>query len=291
VDLRALRYFLAVAEERHFTRAARELGVAQPSISKQIRLLEEELGTALFHRMPGHIADVGTATDEVRDIAGLKRGRLSVGATPSITLAILPGAIAGLRTAYPGIDLKLHEAGSRDLVAELDAGTLDLALVIQPVRHPSLRTVPLLREELVVAVAGDHALARREEIALTELRALPLVMFREGYDLRETTLAACSAAGFDPRLAIEGVEMDGVLRMTAAGLGVAVVPSMVVTRGGPLRAVRLVRPRLTRTIAFAYRKDRPPARAARELMDRVSALVASRAWLEEMPPGLELVGR
>jgi len=307
VDVRDLRYFLAVAEQRHFTRAARELGVAQPSISKQIRLLEQELGTTLFHRTRGNVAlthageallpwarrvlaDVTTATDEVRELAGLRRGRLSVGATPSITTAILPGALAGMRAAYPGLDLKLREAGSRDLIRDVDGGSLDLALVILPVRHRSLRTAPLLREELVVAVAREHALARRDALALTELRDLPFVMFREGYDLRETTLAACAAAGFEPRLAVEGAEMDGVLRMTAAGLGVAVVPSMVVAKGGPLRAIRLVRPRLARTIAFAYRRDRPPARAARELMERVSALVSSRAWLSTMPSGLESIG-
>lgn len=301
-----LRAFVAVAEERHFTKAARDLAIAQPSLSKRIRILEEELGTTLFHRMRGNVAltpageallpwarrilgDLQVAADEVRELAGLRGGRLSVGATPSITVAILPGALSGLRAAYPGLDLKLHEAGSRDLIRELDQGALDLALVILPVRHRSLLTLALLREELVVAVTRDHALAQREAVPLAELRTLPLVMFREGYDLRETTLAACASAGFEPRLAVEGGEMDGVLRMTAAGLGVAIVPSMVVARGGALRAVRLVRPRLTRTIAFAYRKDRPPSRAARELMDRVTTLVASRKWLDAMPPGLEIV--
>jgi DNA-binding transcriptional LysR family regulator len=301
-----LRAFVAVAEERHFTRAARDLGIAQPSLSKRIHLLEIELGAALFYRMRGNVgltpageallpwarrilSDLQVAADEVRELSGLRRGRLSVGATPSITVAILPSALAGLRGAYGGLELKLHEAGSRDLVLEVDQGTLDLALVILPVRLRTLVTVPLLREELVVAVARDHALADRDSVSLSELRAFPLVMFREGYDLRETTLAAFASAGFEPRLAVEGGEMDGVLRLTAAGLGVAIVPSMVVTRGGALRAIRLVRPRLSRTIAFAYRKDRPPSRAARELIERVTALVRSRKWIEAVPPGLEVV--
>lgn len=305
VDLHHLRYFVAVVDQRGFTRAARELGVAQPSISKQVRVLEEELGATLFHRMRGNVAltpageallprarrilsDLTVAADEVRELVGLRRGRLSVGATPSISVAILPGALAGLRASYAGLDLKLHEAGSRDLVPELDQGTLDLALVILPVRQRSLLTVPLLREELVVAVARDHALADRDEVALTELRSVPLVMLREGYDLRETTLAAFAMAGVEPRIAVEGGEMDGVLRMAAAGVGAAIVPSMVVSRRD-LRAVRLVRPRLLRTVAFAYRKDRPPSRAARELMDHVTALVGSRKWLEAIPPGLEVL--
>lgn len=293
MELHQLRYFVAVADERHFTRAARELSVAQPSVSKQVRLLEEELGTPLFHRMRGNVtltpageallpwarrvmADLDAATDEVHELAGLRRGRMSVGATPSLTTAILPGALARFRAAYPGIDVKLHEAGSQDLVRDLLAGLLDLALVILPVRHPSLVTTPLLKEELVVAVSAEHPLASRKSITIADLREVPLVMFREGYDLRATTLAACSGAGFRPRFAVEGGEMDGVLRLTEAGLGVAIVPSMVVARGGPLKAVRISKPALTRTVAFAHRKDRRLSRAATQLMDDVTELLQAK---------------
>lgn len=306
VELHQVRYFIAVADERHFTRAARDLGVAQPSVSRQIRLLEDELGTPLFDRAPGGVtltpagdaflpwarqvvADLGAAVDEAREIGGLRRGRIRVGATPSITTAILPGAFARFRAAHPGIELKLHEAGSRDLVTALDAGTLDLALVILPVTHRSLETAPLLREELVVAVGPHDPLADRKRIALSDLRETALVMFREGYDLRATTLEACAAAGFEPRFAIDGGEMDGVLRLTEAGVGAAIVPSMVVVRGGPLSAVRISPPALTRTVAFAYRRDRRVSRASRVLMDTVVALVRSRRWLAAMPPGLEAV--
>ncbi|MGH2378164.1 MAG: LysR family transcriptional regulator substrate-binding protein, partial [Candidatus Limnocylindria bacterium] len=211
------------------------------------------------------------------------------GATPSLTTAVLPGALARFRSAYPGIDVKLHEAGSGDLVRELLEGLLDLALVILPARHPSLVTTPVLKEELVVAVGAGHPLASRSSVAIADLRDVPLVMFREGYDLRATTIAACLAAGFEPRFAVEGGEMDGVLRFAAAGLGVAIVPSMVVAHGGSLRAVRISRPALTRTVALAHRKDRKPSRAARELMDAVGALVRSPAWLEGMPSGVTAV--
>lgn len=305
VELHQLRYFVAVAEQRHFTRAAQGLGVAQPSVSKAIRLLERELGTELFHRRRGDltlttageaflpwarqvVTSLASAVDEAREVGGLRRGRLSVGATPSITTSILPQALARYHAAYPGIELRIHEAGSRDLVRELDEGRLDLALVILPVAHRSLETVPLLREELVVAVPDGHALAGRRRIELAALRDTPLVMFREGYDLRSTTLAACVSAGFEPVFAVEGGEMDGVLRLTEAGIGVAVVPSMVVTKGGPLRAVRIA-PALERTVAFAYRRDRRLARAAEELIEHVTSLVRSRRWLATMPPGLEAV--
>jgi DNA-binding transcriptional LysR family regulator len=305
VELHQLRYFAAVAEGRHFTRAARQLGVAQPSVSKQIRLLEEELGATLFHRTRGNVtltpageaflpwarqilSDLDAALDDAREVAGLRRGRMNVGATPSISTAVVPQALARFHAAYPGIDLRLREAGSRELVRQLDEGELDVALVILPVTRRSLETEPLLREELVVAMALDHPLAGRKRLAITDLRDVPMVMFREGYDLRATTLAACADAGFEPRYAIEGGEMDGVLRLTEAGMGVAIVPSMVVARGGPLVSVRL-RPALTRTIAFAYRRDRRVSRAARELMATVVSLIGSPVWMASMPAGVEVV--
>jgi DNA-binding transcriptional LysR family regulator len=113
-------------------------------------------------------------------------------------------------------------------------------------------------------------------------------MFRDGYDLRAATVAACRRAGFDPVFALEGGEMDGVLRFAAAGLGVAVVPSLVIDPTGPLRAVRLAEP-LTRTIGFANRRDRHLSRAGREFVETVRGLVRARDWLRTRPPGLTVL--
>jgi DNA-binding transcriptional LysR family regulator len=305
MEFHQLRYFVAVAEVRHFTKAARDLRIAQPSVSRAIRVLEEELGTPLFHRMKGNVAltsagevllpwarrvlaDVDGAAGEVRELADLRRGRLAVGATPSLTTTLLPPALARFHSAYPGIDLVLHEAGSRDLVGELEQGAVDVALVILPVRGEMLETTPLLREELVVAVASDHPLAARKTISIAELKGVPLVMFRDGYDLRASTVAACRRAGFEPSFALEGGEMDSVLRLAATGIGVAVVPSLVVDPAGPLRAVRLTEP-LTRTIGFANRRDRRLSRAGREFVEMVRGLVRGREWLRSRPPGLTVL--
>ena len=182
------------------------------------------------------LADVDGASLEVRELADLRRGRLAVGATPSLTTTVLPPALTRFHQSFPAIDLVLHEAGSRDLVQELEQGVLDIALVILPLRHEVLETTPLLREELVVAVPHTHPFAARKTVSIGDLKGAPLVMFRDGYDLRAATLAACRRAGFEPSFALEGAEMDGVLRLAAAGLGVAVVPSLVIDPGGALRA-------------------------------------------------------
>lgn len=272
MEIHQLRYFVAVAERRHFTQAAADLAVAQPSVSKQIRKLEGELGAPLFQRARGAIAltqageallpwakrvlaDVDGARLEVRDLAGLARGRLSVGATPSLTTVVLPAMLARFHAEHPGIELVLHEAGSRVLLERLERGDVELALVILPVQEESFATMPLFREELVLAVPRDHRFARRRSVRVADLRDVPLVMFREGYDLRSVTIAACQQAGFEPTFALEGGEMDGVLRMTAAGLGVAVVPSSVIERDGPLVAIRLADPPFERTVGLAHRRD------------------------------------
>ena len=287
MELRQLRAFVAIADAGTFTAAARALRVAQPSLSKQVRKLEADLGALLLERRKAGVAltaagelllpwarrvlaDVEGARADVAGLTSLERGRLSVGATPSLSTVLLPRVLASYHAAHPGVTLTVVEAGSRDLVDRLASGDLDLALVILPVpREELFDTLPLLREELVLAVAKRHPLARRRTVRVGELRGVPLVMFRDGYDLRSATIAACEQAGFHPTFAVEGAEMDGVLRMAAAGVGVAVVPRMVVEPGGPLVAVRLVQPTLSRSVGVAFRRDRHRSRAAEALVARL----------------------
>jgi len=291
MELQQLRYFVAVAESGKFTEAANDLHVAQPSVSKQVRKLEAELGAILLERRRAGVAltdagaillpwakrvlaDLDGARAEVAGLATLERGRLSVGATPSLSTVLLPRVLAAFHAEHPGITLSVVEAGSRDLVDRLAAGDLDLALVILPVPHEELfETTPLIREELVLAVAKKHPLARRKTVRVSDLRGVPLVMFRDGYDLRSATITACEQAGFHPTFAIEGAEMDGVLRMAAAGVGVAVVPSMVVERGGPLVPVRISQPTLARSVGVAFRRDRHHSRAADAFVARLRAFI------------------
>ncbi|MER6633351.1 LysR substrate-binding domain-containing protein [Streptomyces sp. NPDC000987] len=288
MQLQQLQYFVAVAETRHFTRAAELVHVAQPSLSQQIKALERELGADLFLRARGNIsltdageallplarrilADAETARYEVQELVQLRGGRVRLGATPSLCTGLLPEVLRAFHDRYPGIRLLIEEGGSHDLVRELARGALDLALVVLPLPTPSpaLTTVELLREDLVV-VSSPEAPAPggpdRRTVRVADLEGERLVMFRHGYDLRELTVAACRAEGFEPDFAVEGGEMDAVLGFVRAGLGVAVVPRMVAARSGRgLRVTPLARPGLHRTIALAHRSDVAPPRAAREL--------------------------
>ena len=290
MTLQQLAYFLAVARTRHFTRAAEESHVAQPSLSKQVQALEKELGAELFSRARGNVAltpageallpialrilsDVDTAHLEVAELVGLRSGRVRVGAPPSLCASLFADVLKRYHDAYPGIRLLVTESGSRDLERDLTAGALDLALVIAS-PGLSLTAVPVLSEELVVASARPLG---RDRVRLGDLRDEPMVMFREGYDLRETTVAACHAAGFEPRFSVEGGEMDAVLRFVEAGLGVAIVPSMVLAGRPGLRGTPIAPPGLRRTIALAHRTDVPPTNAAKAFSDVLLDYLATKA--------------
>ena len=302
MQLQQLRYFVAVAELRHFTRAAERVGVAQPSLSKQIHALEAELGTPLFERAEVSLtaagdallpiaqrilADVDAAHREVQDLIGLRRGRVRLGATPSLCVSLVPGLLRPFHDRHPGVELHIHESGSQDLVRELGRGELDLALVVRPEfgaeaeLRVGLRAEPLLRESLVVASLEPLG----ERLRIEDLRDRPLLMFRAGYDLRDATLEACRRAGFVPSFTVEGGEMDAVLSLAEAGLGAAVVPGIVVAGRPRLHVAHFEPPGMQRTIALAHRRDAELSHAARSLR----AMLIAQLRTTPLPPGVELL--
>jgi DNA-binding transcriptional LysR family regulator len=204
----------------------------------------------------------------------MERGRLSVGATPSLITRVLAPALVEFHDSHPGIELLVVEAGSRQLVPQLASGEVDLALVVLPVTDPLVATTPLFDDPLVLAVAPGHPLAGRSHVRVEDLHRLPLVMFREGYDLRSVTLAACRAVGAEPHLVSQGGEMDGVLAFVAAGLGAAVVPAIALPSDHRVAAIPFTDPGIHRTVALAQRNDRALARPARALVDQLTAATA-----------------
>ena len=283
MQLHQLAYFVAVADARHFTHAADRQGVTQPTLSQQVRALERSLGAELFNRRPGRVeltaagaellpiarrmlADAENARRALRELDDLRRGQVRIGATPSLCTGLMPAIIGEFHAAHPGVAVVLAEGGSRDLQEQLADGGLDLALVVDSRDDDDARldSRALFVEELVVVSSPSRpAPSTGDSMRVDELRDVPLVMFRAGYDLRETTLAACRAHGFTPTFAVEGGEMDAVLGFVAAGIGVAVVPATVA--GPAFRAIPLAPPGLRRTIRLARRRDVVLPRAAAEL--------------------------
>jgi DNA-binding transcriptional LysR family regulator len=291
VQLHQLRYFVAVADTRHFTHEA-DLGAP---LFERVRgnITLTAAGEALLPLARRVVADVETARREVQELVGLRRGRVRLGATPSMCVSLVPQLLRRFRDAYPRIDLIVEEGGSQDLVRDLTRGGLDLAMIVLPGEgtDPALRAEPILRESLVVAsVEPLPGALPGAPLHITDLRDHPMVMFRVGYDLRDATLDACRRAGFVPSFAVEGGEMDAVLSFVEAGLGVALVPGIVVAGRPRLRATPLAPPGVQRTIALAHRRDVVPTNAAQALGETLRTYLRDAARRGDLPAGVEPLG-
>jgi DNA-binding transcriptional LysR family regulator len=249
IELRHLRYFIAVAEEGHVTRASERLGIAQPPLSQQIKALEQAVGTPLFIRHPRGVAltDAGTrflegaratmatleeTLDATRRTARGEQGRLAVGFTSSVAFhAIVPASISRYRRLYPQVSLALEESVTADLMDALFAGRLDIAFARLPAEiPPHVRLEPLLDEEMLVALPPSHPLAAggpEEAIDLPRLAEETFILYRRpsGPGLYDTIIAACRSAGFSPRIAQEAPRMLATLSLVASGLGVSIIPA------------------------------------------------------------------
>ncbi|GAA1400096.1 LysR substrate-binding domain-containing protein [Pseudonocardia kongjuensis] len=285
VTLQQLMYFVALADVRSFTRAADQVGVAQPTLSRSLRALEQELGAPLINRgsvvtltpagevvLPlarRMLADSDMVRTTVAEMVGLRSGRVRVGATPSLCIGVLSDVLRVFHARHPEIHVELAEDGSQPLETSLVRNELDIALVIVPPDgvDPALHSAPLLRERLSVASPrARRPLTARRTISVPELAKHDLVMVRKGYDLREVTLRAYAVAGVTPRIAVEGGQMDAVLRMVEAGTGVAVVPDLVFI-GRPRLRRTVLTPALHRTVALARRVDIAPTPAVTAFAD------------------------
>jgi DNA-binding transcriptional LysR family regulator len=286
MELRHLRYFEAVARHSHVTRAAEELHIAQPALSKQISQLEHELDVALFDRIGRNVrlteageallphvravlTQIEAARVEMAERVGLRRGRAAIGTPPTVGTQLLPRALAAFNQRYPGIEFRLHEAGVQTLIELLEAGLADMAIVTLPVDEASLTVAELFTESLVLVVSSNHRLAKQIHVPMEELRSESWVLSPENYELREATLHACRKAGFTPHVVLDGGEMDTLLRLVAAGVGISLVPRLAVQEGDGLSVLSVRDQRLYRSIGLVWRGDRvasPAARALREFL-------------------------
>ena len=286
MELRHLRYFVAVAEERHFGRAAERLHIAQPPLSQQIRRLEAELGVTLLHRTTRSVevapagkvllvrareilAAVDGATEDTRRAARGEFGRLVVGFTGSATYELLPKLAAALRSALPGVALNLRgELLTPAQVASLLDGTLDLGLLRPPVRERELAVEVVRREPLVAVLPEAHPLAAADSVPLEELEGEPFVVYPSHFRsvVHDAVEETCEAHGFLPRVALEVSETATLVSFVAAGLGVSLVPESVrhmTVRGAVYRP--LAGDAATVELAVAWRRDDDTAVLARAL--------------------------
>jgi LysR family transcriptional regulator, transcription activator of glutamate synthase operon len=297
MDLRQLRYLVALAEERNFTRAATREHIAQPALSQQIRRLEEELGLALVERTTRRVemteagrllvgrsrrllADFEAAQTEMLGLRGMRTGHLTIGAMHTMGPIDLSLAIAVFHKRHPGVELTVREHSSEEMAEMLRVDELDLAFlsVTERIESHALGLEQLVSEELVVLLPRDHALGKRRRLRMSELAGEQFISFREGARLRELLVSAGRTAGFEPSVKLESNESQRVRRLVARGLGVAILPRSDAEGPGADAAVAaLHEPSLTRDITLAWRAERHHAPAAAEFLELARQTYAPKA--------------
>jgi LysR family hydrogen peroxide-inducible transcriptional activator len=287
MEIHQLRYFVAVAEEGSFSRAAAREHVAQPSLSQQIQKLEAEMGERLFDRLPravvvteagnclleharkilAEIADARHCVDELKHEVV---GRLAMGAIPTIAPYVLPALIGKFQQRYPKVTLEVFEDTTERLVQRLEDGQLDIALVSTCDESPALERHSLGKEALLILLPKEHRLAKKKKVKWSDLKSQKFLLLQEMHCLSTQVHQFLAAHHLRPELAVRGAQLGTIAQMVAAGLGVTLVPQMMIETelaAGcvglpfappvPLREVNLVRNplRLESKATAAFREE------------------------------------
>lgn len=281
-----LRYAVAVADERHFGRAAQSCFISQPALSNQIRELETKLGVQLFERTPRGVLVTPTGVEVIDrarrilselddlceaagDAGGELGGSLRLGVIPTIAPYLLPRAVPLIEAAHPGVELYLREDRTEPLIAQLQAGDLDLLLLALPLLRPGIDELALYDEPFLLAVPEHHPLARRRRCTLADLAGERLVLLEEGHCLRDQALAVCDLAGHDSLVEVQGTSLPTVVQMVGSGLGVTLLPATALERDvhpSERVVVRALRPTApSRSVGLAWRSSSARAATYREL--------------------------
>lgn len=287
MELHQLRYFLAVARTKNFSRAAEQCHVAQPSLSQQIMKLERELGEKLFERTKREVAltpagdllqthaqrvlhEVELASEGVRELRGLVRGRVTLGALPTVAPYFLPQRLQAFTARFPAVEVVVHEDTTDQLAAALLAKEIDLALVSLPVERAGLVAEEFFDEKLLVALPVGHPLAKKRRLTFDDLEGEAFILMKEGHCLSGQALQFCRINGFAPRVSFRSAQIETVLAFVAQGWGVSVVPAMACVR--PMPGVRYrACAGMTRSIGIIYREARALTHAGRALADFLRA--------------------
>ncbi|MFG1808651.1 LysR family transcriptional regulator [Streptomyces sp. NPDC049040] len=283
MDLRQLEYFVAVAEERNFTRAAGRVHISQSGVSAQIRHLERELGAELFDRSGravrltvagkaaleharAALAAAEAVGQAVGEVAGVIRGRLVVGMVLGCTLTPLFDALAGFHRAHPGVEIALVEDSSERLAEGVRDGGIDLALIGTAGGPPAgLDAFTVVSERLVAVVPHDHPLAAKQSVGLRELAGHPLVCMPQGTGLRGVLDQACAELRFEPAIGLQASAPDAIADLAARGLGVGVLSESMAPRYTDRLTARAIGDvRTSALLVLVWRAS--PAPAVRELV-------------------------
>jgi len=276
MNIRALQYFIALAELRHFRKAAERCHVSQPTLSTQIRKLEEQLGNDLIERNSRQVLLTSFGekvlerarliVDETRAIRQLARdaddpysGTLSLGVFPTLAPYLLPHVIPNIRQKFPALSIRLFEEKTEQVMSMLIDGTLDAILLAPPIDDDQIHVEPLFKEPFVFVAPSDHPLSKKASIDIEDLRTEELLLLEDGHCLRDHALAVCQLSGARECLDFQASSLETLRYMVAAGSGITLMP--ILATKPPVTTISnvMVRPFKSpapdRTIAMAWRKS------------------------------------
>ena len=294
IKLKDLRYLVALADTRHFGKAAERCFVSQPTLSAQLKKLEEYLGVTLVERQPKHamLTPAGEAivararriiesSDEVVEIARSHRdplaGRLRLALLPTIGPYLLPAVAPRIRKALPRLELMLYEYQTGPMLEKLRSGDIDVGILALPADTEGLETRALYEEPFVLAAPAGHPLAQKSQVKTDDLQGATLLLLEDGHCLRDQALDVCSRAGMHEKQDFRATSLETLRQMVASGVGVTLLPELA-TRGayGAARGVVVrpfVKPAPQRRIGIVWRRTS----ARREAIDAVAKVIAANA--------------
>jgi len=277
ITLRQLRYLDALAEHRHFGRAAEACAVTQPALSMQIRDLEKRLGVELIERRPGEVVltDVGAEVVRrgervlaaARDLVDFARhrghtlvGALTLGVIPSLAPYVLPNILPALQRRYPELRIELRETQTKFLLEELTRGSLDVVMLALPVPGPDLESLPLFEDPFLFAVPASDSRAETIRVTTSDIDPSELILLEEGHCLRDQALTYCAEGKREGGLGLGATSLATVMQMVANGYGSTLVPQVAVpveVRDERVKLLRFAPPQPGRTIGLAWRRTSP----------------------------------
>ncbi|NPC94560.1 LysR family transcriptional regulator [Bacillus sp. WMMC1349] len=290
MDMRHLTYFLEVARLKSFTKAAQALYISQPTISKMIKNLEEELGIELFYRRGRQIelTDAGQSmyvqaqkitksfqniTSELNDLMNVEKGHVRIGLPPMIGSGFFPKVVGDFRDKYPNVTFQLVENGSIKVQEDIEEGSLDIGVVVLPTKEEIFHSFTIVKENLMLVVHPSHRYAERDEVELQELREEPFIFFSEDFVLHERITSACLKMGFQPNVIYESSQWDFISEMVSANLGIGMLPERICRDldADRVKIIPVVNPSIPWHIAVIWRKDRYLSFAARAWIDHTKS--------------------
>ena len=300
MELKQLEYFIVLCQELHFTRAAEKLGIAQPSLSQQIALLEHEVGMPLFDRIgkKNILTDAGKtllhhsynvfheiyqARAAISELQGLERGTLKIGSLLTVVNYLLPPTVIGFHNAYPNVELSVQGLRTGDIYKGLLQNELDLGIVFLPIEHEDLEVIPIYEENLALAVPIDHPFAHKEFVTLQILNDTPSILLPETYFLRQVINEQCRSLNFIPKPVLEMTTMESIIQMVSKGVGVTILPKAYLDYidNIQIKTIPIQDPVITTQIGIAYRKNKHLCAASRVFMEELITTIKDERFLVE----------